>query len=80
MGRKSVDCKKIHAWVFLHVDREMRREELVVAFRQHLSECPRCAQTKVVTETILAIVRKRAKRQRAPVELRRRINDLFHRQ
>ncbi len=80
MGCKSVDCEKIHEWVFLHVDREMRREEMVVAFRQHLSECPHCAEIKVFTETVLTIVRKRATRQIAPGDLRKKIlNGLPHR-
>ena len=74
MGCESVDCKKIQEWVFLYVDHEMKRE-MVVVFRQHLSECPHCAKTKRVTETLLTIVRERAKRQRAPRELRRKILD-----
>lgn len=72
MGCESVDCKEIREWVFRYVDHEME-EEMVVAFRQHLSECPHCARTKRRTETFLTIVRKRALRQRAPGELRRKI-------
>jgi mycothiol system anti-sigma-R factor len=72
MGCESVNCKKIREWVFLYVDHEMR-EEMVLAFRQHLSQCPHCAQTKLHTETLLAIVRKRATRQRAPGDLRKKI-------
>jgi mycothiol system anti-sigma-R factor len=72
MGCESVDCKKIREWVFLYVDHEMR-EEMLVAFTQHISECPHCAKTKQHTETLLTIVRKRAVRQRAPGELRKKI-------
>lgn len=72
MGCESVDCKKIREWVFLYVDHEMR-EEMLLTFRQHISECPHCAKTKLCTETILTIVRKRAVRQRAPGELKKRI-------
>lgn len=72
MGCESVDCKKIREWVFLYVDHEMK-EDWLVTFRQHISECPHCAETKLRTETLLTLVRKRAARQRAPGDLKQKI-------
>lgn len=67
-----MDCKRAREVVFLFVDNEME-EDLVVDFRTHLADCPLCAERIDYTLRLLAIVRERCVRERAPERLRVRI-------
>lgn len=70
---ESMDCRKVREeYVFLYADNEMGRE-LLVAFRRHVSRCPHCAQEAQYTRRLLALVRERAVRRQAPVDLRAKI-------
>lgn len=67
------DCKKIHEeLVFLYADNEMG-QEMLVAFKRHLADCPECAQDAQYTQKFLMVFRQRARRARAPRSLRERI-------
>ena len=67
-----MDCKGARQVIFLYVDNEMG-EELHVAFKQHMSACPRCAQRIEHTQKWLTLVKRRCVRVQAPERLRRRI-------
>ena len=72
MDCESMDCKKIkEELVFVYVDDEMG-QELLIAFRSHVSKCPHCAQEVEHTEQLMTVVRKMP-RQVAPPNLRDRI-------
>lgn len=67
-----MDCKGARKVIFLYVDNEMG-EELHVAFEQHMSDCPHCAQRIESTRQWLTVVKRRCLRVQAPDRLRRRI-------
>ena len=67
-----MDCKRVRQVIFLYVDNEMG-EELHVAFEQHMSVCPHCAQHIEYTQRWLTLVKRRCSRVQAPESLRRRI-------
>jgi len=67
-----MDCKRVRQVIFLYVDNEMG-EELHVAFEQHMSVCPHCAQHIESTQRWLTLVKRRCSRVQAPESLRRRI-------
>jgi len=74
-----MDCKRVSQVIFLYVDNEMG-EELHVAFEEHMSDCPHCAQRIEYTQRWLTLVKSRCLRVRAPESLRRRIlTSLRHR-
>jgi mycothiol system anti-sigma-R factor len=67
-----MDCKRVRQVIFLYVDNEMG-EELHVAFEEHMSDCPHCAQRIEYTRKWLTLVKRRCSRVPAPDSLRRRI-------
>jgi anti-sigma factor (TIGR02949 family) len=67
-----MDCKEVSETLFLFVDDEMG-EDLLNPFRDHVAQCPGCAQKMDYTRKFLFIVRERCIRCRAPHELRSRI-------
>ena len=67
-----MDCKGARQVIFLYVDNEMG-EELHVAFEEHMSTCPVCAQRIEYTRRWLTLVKRRCTRVQAPERLRRRI-------
>ncbi|MCP3958682.1 MAG: hypothetical protein GY719_12585 [bacterium] len=68
-----MNCKQVkEEMVFLFADNEMG-QELLVAFKRHVSACPHCAREARFTRTFLTIVRKRVVRQSAPRGLRSKI-------
>lgn len=71
-----MDCRKVREVLFLYTDKEME-EELLISFREHMENCPPCAQQITRTERILLLVRKRCHRQQAPASLRERILTSF---
>ena len=70
---ESMDCKKVkEELVFLYADNEMGRE-VRVAFKRHVSLCPRCARKAEFTRRLLDLIRERARRREAPRRLRAKI-------
>ena len=73
MDCESIDCKKVcEEWIFLWFDNEMG-EEMVLAFRSHISDCPHCAEKTQFRKHFLAIFRKKCVRQPPPGDLRDKI-------
>ena len=76
-----MDCKKVkEELVFLACDCDRDpglEQDWVIAFRRHLSHCPDCARKAKVTQTLITIVRTRARahRRSAPRRLRIKILD-----
>ena len=68
-------CKEIcEELVFRYSDDEME-QEMRVAFKLHVADCPECARKAEHTERFLMIVRKRTVRTTAPRRLRQRLLD-----
>lgn len=68
-----MDCNQVKdELVFLFVDNEMG-SELLVAFRQHVDDCPPCARETRHARLFLTVLRERAGRCAAPRRLRNRI-------
>jgi len=67
-----MDCRGVRQVIFLYVDNEMG-EELHIAFEEHISVCPHCAQRIEYTRNWLTLVKRRCSRVQAPESLRRRI-------
>jgi anti-sigma factor (TIGR02949 family) len=70
-----MNCKKVtEELVFLFADEaEGQGHELLIAYREHVSHCPHCANRAQITRRVLTIVRERAVRRQAPTDLRERI-------
>ncbi len=68
-------CKEIcEELVFRYADNEME-QEMLVAFKLHVADCPECARKAKHAVRFLMIVRKRTIRTTAPIHLRRRLLD-----
>ncbi len=68
-----MDCKQIkEELVFLYADNEMG-QEVLIAFKRHVSVCPHCARKAEFTRRLLELVRERARRRQAPRRLRAKI-------
>ncbi len=68
-----MNCKQIkEEMVFLFADNEMG-QELLIAFRRHVSVCPHCAREAQNARSFLTILRERTVRRPAPRGLRSRI-------
>ena len=68
-----MNCKQVkEEMVFLFADNEMG-QEMLVAFRRHVSACPHCAREARLARTFLTLVRKRVVRRAAPRGLRSKI-------
>jgi mycothiol system anti-sigma-R factor len=67
-----MNCKRVREAMFLVTDNELE-EDLVIRFREHLSFCPECAQQFHYLSRLVALVRQRCRRRRAPSRLRLRI-------
>lgn len=68
-----MNCKRVREeLIFLYDDNEMGQETLI-AFQQHMVDCPECAQEVQYTRRLLTIVRQRATRCCAPSDLRQRL-------
>jgi Putative zinc-finger len=67
-----MDCKQTHPLIFLFADDEPG-DEMLVALRDHLEVCPRCAQHAHYARRFVTIVRERFIRCPAPTHLRDRI-------
>lgn len=68
-----MNCKLIkEELVFLFADDEMG-QELLIAFRRHVSDCPHCAREAQLARSFLTVLRKRTVRKAAPRGLRTRI-------
>lgn len=67
-----MDCRSFRASVFLITDNEAG-QEMVLAFRQHVTFCPGCAREMDRAVRVVTIVRQRCCRQLAPSSLRIRI-------
>lgn len=66
-------CKQVkEELVFLFADNEMG-QEMLVAYKRHVSACPHCAREADYARLFLEAVRKAAIRRRAPRGLRMRI-------
>ena len=68
-----MNCKQIkEEMIFLFADNEMG-QELLIAFRRHVSDCPHCAREAKHARTFLAVLRERTVRRSAPRGLRSKI-------
>ncbi len=68
-----MDCKQIkEELVFLFADNEMG-QDVLIAFRRHVSLCPQCAREAEYMRRLLTVVRQSAVRQTAPRGLRTKI-------
>jgi len=68
-----MDCKQVkEELVFLFIDNEMG-QEILIAYHEHISHCPHCAQELRYTRRLIATVRRTSQRQPAPDRLRKRI-------
>ena len=67
-----MDCHGVRAAMFRVSDNEVEGE-LLVAFRQHLTFCPACAQQFEYVSRLLALVRGHCGRYTAPSTLKVRI-------
>jgi mycothiol system anti-sigma-R factor len=67
-----MDCKEVNEAAFLFVDNEMEAE-LLTPFRDHMAQCPGCAQKVDYTRKLLWLVRQRCVRCTASHDLRIRI-------
>lgn len=68
-----MNCKQIkEEMVFLFADNEMG-QELLIAFRRHVTDCPHCAREAQYARQLLALLRERAIRRAAPSGLRTKI-------
>lgn len=68
-----MNCKQVkEELVFLFIDNEMG-QEVLIAYREHISHCPHCAQEARYTRRLIATVRRTTLRQAAPETLRQRI-------
>ena len=67
-----MDCKEVRETLFLFVDNEMETT-LLTSFRDHLEQCPGCAEKMDYTRRLLWLVRERCVRCSAPRDLRVRI-------
>ena len=67
-----MDCIRVREAIFLYTDNELE-EELFVAFREHLVDCPHCARKIDYTIKVLALVRKSCAGASAPESLRQKI-------
>jgi mycothiol system anti-sigma-R factor len=68
-------CKEIcEELVFRYTDNEME-QEMRIAFKLHVADCPECKKRAEHTERFLMIVRKRTARTTAPRRLRQRLLD-----
>lgn len=68
-----MECKQIkEEMVFLFVDNEMG-QEMLVAYKRHVSDCPHCARQARYARLFLTVVRQRAVRRPAPRGLRSKI-------
>ena len=68
-----MNCKQIkEEMVFLFADNEMG-QELLVAFRRHVSDCPHCAREARYARYFLTVLRERTVRRTAPRGLRSKI-------
>jgi mycothiol system anti-sigma-R factor len=66
-----MDCRRFREAVYLF-DADTG-EELLMSFRAHCADCPRCAGEAEFKRRLLELVRRRCCRQNAPAELRARI-------
>ena len=68
-----MNCKKIkEEMVFLFADNEME-QEVLIAFRRHVTDCPHCAREAEYARRLLTLLRERAIRRTAPRGLRTKI-------
>ena len=67
-----MDCIRVREVIFLYTDNELE-EELTVAFREHLVDCPPCARQIEYTIRVLGLVRKCCAGTSAPASLRQKI-------
>lgn len=68
-----MNCKQVmEELVFRLVDDDLA-QDLIVAYRQHLEQCPYCARCTERTQLILTLVRERSPRRQAPKRLRVKI-------
>jgi mycothiol system anti-sigma-R factor len=67
-----MSCQHNRQIVFLYVDNELENT-LVVSFREHLAQCPRCAREEEYVRRFVTLVRARCCRSAAPATLRERI-------
>ncbi len=74
-----MNCSRVRQIIFLYTDNEME-EGLLVAFEEHLVECPRCSRRIDYTQKLLALLRRSCVGTSAPERLRQRIlTNLPHR-
>ncbi len=67
-----MNCRQIKEELILLVVNSEEGQELLVAYRRHISACPECARQAAYARQIMTLARQRAAR-RAPGRLRTKI-------
>lgn len=65
-------CRRVRSAIFLFADGQLAGD-LRVAFRSHVETCPHCLRELEAAERLLALLRRRCRREQAPEQLRTRV-------